>query len=220
MIKYKLLSVYFITFIVLQLSSFSVKAERTDNQSCGITHGKKLTSGKYGPFDYTNPIHFKEKLPRVEQYHFTRNVELLIQGESGPIGSDIFYTLKKFPNHHRALYSMMKYSQQNKLDYNSMFTMECWFKRAIYFKPNDAMVYMLMGIYLHKKKEYSNAEKKYLYALTLQPKNAEISYNLGLLYFDELKLEKAKQYAIIAYQNGYPLNGLKNKLNAKNILLK
>ncbi|MDX2367658.1 MAG: tetratricopeptide repeat protein [Colwellia sp.] len=220
MTKYQLLSVYFITLIVLHLSSFSAKAARIDNQSCGITQGEKLTSGKYGPFDYTNPIHVKDKLPRVEQFHFTRNVEFLIQGESGPISADIFYTLTKFPNHHRALYSMMKYSQQNKLNYNKMFTMECFFKRAIYFKPNDPMVYLLMGIYHHKKKEYSNAEKKYLYALKLQPKNAEINYNLGLLYFDELKLEKSKKHAILAYQNGYPLTGLKNKLSTKNILLK
>lgn len=43
-------------------------------------------------------------------------------------------------------------------------------------------------------------------------KSAEINYFLGLLYLDLGNLEKARAHADIAYDLGYPLPGLKNKL--------
>jgi TPR repeat protein len=40
----------------------------------------------------------------------------------------------------------------------------------------------------------------------------ELYYNLGLLYLDMKDLRQAKEYADKAYGEGYPLPGLKNRL--------
>lgn len=63
----------------------------------------------YGPFDYTNPDDFKNKLPLVEIAHFTPKVEGLMGGKSGYLWGDLDYTLRAFPNHHRALYAFVRY---------------------------------------------------------------------------------------------------------------
>ncbi len=46
----------------------------------------------------------------------------------------------------------------------------------------------------------------------LQGKSSEIHYFLGLILVDEKKYEEALRHARIAYELGYPLPGLKNKL--------
>jgi hypothetical protein len=64
----------------------------------------------YGPFDYTNARHYREKLPIVERAHFNRDVESLRRGQTAVRpGPDLHYVLGTFPNHHRALYSMLNY---------------------------------------------------------------------------------------------------------------
>src|SRR4051794_26054278 len=61
----------------------------------------------YGPFDYRSTD--KTALNMVEGPHFPPKVEALISGNSGPIGAELGYTLRAFPNHHRALLAVMRY---------------------------------------------------------------------------------------------------------------
>jgi len=172
----------------------------------------------YGPFDYTNPVHVKNKLPIVEQVHFTFNVESLKKGETGedPMG-DLDYTLRAFPNHHRALNAVMRYENSGKKRSADYFSTECYLKRALAFKPDDGIVWMLYGIYKHKKKEYKDALQYYNKALKLMHDSPDLHYNLGLLYFDMRMYEKSLLHAQKAYSLGYPLPGLKNKLVRKNM---
>lgn len=170
-------------------------------------------SNPYGPFDYTNPVHVSENLPIVEKFHFTPEVEGLIRGKSDNIPGDLDYTLRAFPNHHRALYSMAKYQlTHERPPVTHYYTAECYFIRAMKFKPEDAKVRLIYGIYLHKKDQLEEAEKRYLEALEMLPESGETHYNLGLLYTDMKKYEKAKEHAKKAYDSGYPLPGLKNRL--------
>jgi len=203
------------------ISTFTFAERRIDNQTCGIERGKQLTAGNFGPYDYTNPQH-QHFRPTVEDYHFTREVELLKAAIGGATpGSDIQYTLRKFPNHHRALYSMVRYqTEQHKwlpLDFSKLYSMNCFFERAHYFKPNDPMVYMLQAIYYYKIKQLSRSEQFYLKSLSIFPDNAEANYNIALLYIELNNLEAAKKYAQAAYKLGHPLQGLKNKLAKLNI---
>ena len=46
----------------------------------------------------------------------------------------------------------------------------------------------------------------------LSPEDYNTHYNLGLLYFDKKNFAKSKEHAKIAYDQGFPLPGLKNKL--------
>ena len=93
----------------------------------------------YGPFDYTNPTHFRENLPIVETYHFTMEVETLQAGATGTHpGGDLDYTLRAFPNHHRALYAMGRYQLMHEdmvIAPEARWTADCYFQRAIAFRP-------------------------------------------------------------------------------------
>ena len=175
----------------------------------------------YGPFDYTNYDDYKNKLPVVEQFHFSYNVEALIKGLSDDIYGDLEYTLFAFPNHHRALVSLSKYefevdnAQVLLLEKNM--SVDCYFQRAIAFKPSDAVVHLIYATYLHKKRYFDKAEIQYNKALALSPSSAEAHYNAGLFFLDSNKLNLAVKHGQKAYELGYPLPGLKNKLIKKGV---
>lgn len=165
----------------------------------------------YGPFDYSDPVQRAEKLPIVDRNHFNSDVENLIRGQSGTIMGDLDYTLRTFPNHHRALNAVARYDLRGGKP-EQFLTAECYFERAMRFQPRDGMVYLINGVYLHSKGELETAEERYLQALQLLPDNAEAHYNLGLLYVDMKRYDDANAQAVEAYRLGHPLQGLKRKL--------
>ena len=170
-------------------------------------------SNPYGPYDYTNPLHLKKYYPIVGINHFTPQVESLIKGESGDLDKDIDYTLRTFPNHHRALQAMAKLQMREGYRRSDrIYSVDCYFDRAMRFKPKDGVVRLLYGIYLHKQGKYEEALKHYEEAKHLMPKNPELNYNLGLLYLDMKDYANARTYAEKAYNAGYPLQGLKRRL--------
>ena len=67
-------------------------------------------------------------------------------------------------------------------------------------------------MYLHRAGDFNNALKNYKQALAMNDNNVEIHYNIGLLYFDLEDYALAAEHAAEAYNRGYPLPGLKNKL--------
>jgi len=165
--------------------------------------------------DYTDPID-REGLTVVEQFHFTPSVEGLIKGASGPLGGDIGYTLDRFPNHHRALAAMMKLAlrDKNRKPHGAHYTIDCYFERATRFRPNDARVRTLFGSYLLAVGQPDAAVEQLEQAATLEPSNPTAHYNLGLLYVQKKQYDKARASAHKAYEMGFPLPGLKNKLVA------
>ena len=167
----------------------------------------------YGPFDYTLP-ESKGRLPTVENYHFTREVELLISGKSGPLGADLDYTLGVFPNHHRALNSMSKLYVRNKnrRPEGAMRSMECYFDRAHRMNPKDSAVLLLDGIYNYKLGKIDKALEKTKAAAELSPESSQVNYNLGLLYLEKKDYASALKHAQAAYAKNFPLPGLKKKL--------
>lgn len=176
--------------------------------------GELKTPGQFGPFDYTDLMHKKQNLPIVEAYHFTPSVEKLLHGVSGTLGGDLSYTLRAFPNHHRALAAMSKLALRDKTlkPEGSSHSVLCFFDRAIRFKPDDGVVRMLYGDYLLKAGQPGQATEQLQIAVNLEPENPNINYNLGLLHMQEKDYEQAKIYAKKAYELGFPLPGLKNQL--------
>lgn len=176
--------------------------------------------GRVGPYDYTNPQHKIDHLPVVEGGHFTPKVRNLIAGETGSIGGDLNYVLRAFPNHHKALQAFAKlWLREKGVVYerppDETHTIECAFDRAIRYKPGDAMVRMIYANYLLKiGGRLDDAVEQYQIAVKLQPENAVINYNVGLLYEKEKDYEQAVIYAKKAYGLGFPLPGLKKKLMA------
>lgn len=195
--------IQFFTLLIL----LSTSAQSAEVPGCGNT------DNGYGPFNY---ITQKSKLKVVEEHHFTRSVEQLIKGKSGRIESDLDYTLRAFPNHHRALLSISRWERFQKRKIKGYlprhFSAECYYKRAIVFAPNDDKVHLLFGIHLHKNKRFEAAENSYKIAISINSNLVEAYYNLGLTYIALKQPKKALIYAQKAYELGYPLPGLKNKL--------
>lgn len=166
----------------------------------------------YGPYDYTNAQHRAEKIPIVEVGHFNDDVRTLRKGQSGtdPLG-DLDYTLRAVPNHHAALDAVARYFI-NGGTAGRYRTAECYFDRAIRFKPDDGTTYLIYGVYLHRKKQLAPAEQQYLRALELLGESADAHYDIALLYVDMGQWEKAKTHALKAYEFAHPLQGLKRRL--------
>ncbi|MGI9330957.1 MAG: tetratricopeptide repeat protein [Gammaproteobacteria bacterium] len=198
-----------VAFAVTALLGISaVQAQGVGEFGCGSLENA------YGPFDYTNPTHRRDDIPIVVGMHFPAHVQSLTRGQTGTIGGDIDYTLRAIPNHHAALNAIARYEFQTRKSPppGSRYTVDCWFDRAMRFKPDDGVVRMVYGIYLAKKGATNEAAEKYQEAITLLPNSPEPHYNLGLLYANTGEYGLALEHAHIAYSQNYPLNGLRRKL--------
>ena len=202
-------------------NDFTIPAPDPIPYDCGDIHSG---ARGYGPFDYTNYEDFTTKLPLVEANHFTSDVEALIKGITDYVLFDIDYTLRVFPNHHRALASISKYEfvvpdAHEWLSGGRTIAIECYFVSAVKFKPTDGTVRLIYGSYLHRKgmvearnELLKQAEIQYNAALKLLPNSAEAHYNLGLYYYDTNRLSQAVMHGHKAYELGFPLEGLKDML--------
>lgn len=171
----------------------------------------------YGPYDYLQRNRLAKNLRLVESAHFDSSVESLTGGAKGRLKNpmpDLDYTLRAFPNHHRALNTIIRHDlTKPKEIYNKAATpAECYLQRAINFSPKDPIAYMLYGILLHRTNNYTNALEQYEKAKNLAPHNGQILYNLSLLLVDLERYEEARTYAERIYDRGFPLQGLKKQL--------
>ena len=186
--------------------------------------GGPLDRNKFNrALDYNNASDSSE-IALVERFHFDTKVEALIRGVSSPVPEDIHYTLVQIPNHYRALHAMTEWQTRNNADIalgsdqnDPYWAIDCYFERALYYKPQDPIIHMLHGIYLHKSIRLDAALKAYKTAERLRKNDPEITYNLGLLYTDRKEYDLAYEYAKQAYAGGYPLPGLKDKLTSLGI---
>jgi tetratricopeptide (TPR) repeat protein len=167
-----------------------------------------------GPYDYNDQAARTDpsKIPIVEAGHFTSKVERLVEGESqaNPAG-DIDYTLRAIPNHHRALYAISRY--ELRFGASRWKTAKCYFDRAVVFRPEDPTVRMLLGLHYAMRDNHEQALSAYREAESLMPDNPELQYNLGLTLIELGEYDAAREAAIRAYDGGYPLPGLRRKLN-------
>lgn len=180
---------------------------RADEASCG------QVTNAYGPYDYRTAT--KAQLQLVEHAHFTPGVERLTKGESTVyVGGDLDYTLRAFPNHYRALMSMSKLSIRDNrpTPTGARFSIDCYFDRAFRFQPDDPMPRMVAGVHYSKLGRREQARENLDMAVQLSDGNANLHYNLGLAYFDLKDLDKALAHAKKAYDAGFPLPGLRTKL--------
>ena len=167
----------------------------------------------FGPFDYRNAT--REQIEIVESHHFTPQVESLIRGQSGTIGGDLDYTLRVFPNHPRALVAMARLARKSgtQTPGGSRYSVDCWFQRALEFQPDDPQVRLAYGVELLREGKPQQAIVQLGLAESLSPNNVNALYNLGLAYFELADYRQSLHYAKRAYALGFPLPGLRDKLN-------
>lgn len=160
----------------------------------------------------------KERLRLIEDAHFTTNVDRLISGQSGALSlaTDLEWTLRAFPNHHRALWAMARLALREKRELvrGASLSVDCYFDRAARFQPEDPVPYSLYGMYLIKARKREAAEPELEKAAARANGDANVLYNLGLGYLDLGRAEKAAEFAKLAYAAGFPLPGLRDRLKA------
>jgi tetratricopeptide (TPR) repeat protein len=168
----------------------------------------------FGPYDYrTVDAATRHK---VEDYHFTPAVEQAVGGATGGFGGDIDYTLRVFPNNPRALLALSKYALRHHQEMipGAHWTAECYYERAFRLAPNDPMPRLIYAIYLKDRKRMAEVKAQLDEAERLRgvPTNADLDYNLGILYTDIGAYDKAAVAAQRAYALGAPLPALMNRL--------
>lgn len=180
----------------------------------------------FGPFDY-RPDHYKGppgdntshafKLQLVESAHFTPPVQRLTAGHTSKLpGKDLDYTLRAFPNNHRALLTVMNAAKRFK-DHNEIQlprSFECYFDRALRFAPNDIIARLLYANFLVESKRTNEARQHIEYAETLAGDSAFSHFNIGMSYADIGDYDKALKQAHLAARLGYQRDVLKQRLEA------
>lgn len=167
----------------------------------------------FGPYDYR--VAPPEKLNVVEVFHFRPDMEALERKANGMIGQDLTYTLRYFPNHHRALATLVRLAKRDKTNKPTGMerSVECYFDLALRFVPDDGMVHLLYGLWLVESGDKKGAEVQLAAAKeSVSPDNPNAQYNLGLGWFALGRYDEALAAAHAAYGMGYQLPGLKQKL--------
>lgn len=171
-----------------------------------------IESGGYGPFDYRTATAYQKRL--VEGAHFTRDIERLRKGKTGSLGAELDYTLRAFPNHPRALLAMVRLAEKEKKErpQGAGYPAGCYFERAIRFTPDDPAVRVVFAHYLIDRGDRSGARQQLELVREKVGNDPNLSYNVGLAYFDLKDYALAREHAKRAYELGFPLDGLKKKL--------
>ena len=175
--------------------------------------GNPFVNG-YGPLDYR--VETGPKLKIVEDNHFTARVESLISGLTSSMGGDIDYTLRAFPNHHRALIAMKRLGERTKqaMPRGAQFTVECYFKRALMFRPDDAVARMLYATFLASDGRKEEALLQVEAAAEGAPDAGFTQYNAGLIFFEMSDMDRALRQAHRALRLGFEREELKQLLQS------
>ncbi len=168
----------------------------------------------FGPFDYRVADPANKDL--VERAHFTEEVEAGVAGKTSYLGADLDYTLRAFPNHPRALATLIRLARRGGAASYTVpgahYPTECYFERAIRWQADDAAVWALYAQYLVAVGKDGQAMPMLQKALELEPENPTYNYNLGLVYAKNRQYDRALPLGQKAYAQGFPLPGLKQML--------
>lgn len=184
--------------------------EQQPAPSCGRLESRK---GQLGPVDYRTVSPYT--IAFVEARHFPTHVELLQRGaRSGSVGGDLQFMLETFPNHPRALRATAELFRRNGGRMSEYMTLgiECLFNRAIAYRSDDADVRIIYADDLLKRRRPAEAREHVLVAESLIKDNPRLHYNVGLLFLDLEDFDRATVHAKKAYELGFDLPGLRNRL--------
>lgn len=181
-------------------------------QSSDGSCGNPFVNG-FGPYDYRRDV---DKRKIVEDFHFTARVEALIAGVSATVGQDLDYTLRAFPNHHRALVAMMNLGNRTRKEQppGAQFSVDCYFRRAVQFRPDDQVSRLLYARFLAGSKRQADALVQVDKAIEGAQDNALTQYNAGLVLLEMGEHDRAVTQAHRAAALGLTRADLETQLRA------
>lgn len=170
-------------------------------------------AGRLQPEDYRKA---SKRLKVVEDFHFGPNVEALVRPmqKGMAIGSDLDYTLWGYPNHHRALVTLVRLGAREKTDRprGAQFTIDCYFRRALRIAKDDAVTRMLYADYLGSVKRKEDGLRQLQAAVDLAGDSGLTHYNAGLVYLQLGAYPEAVRQARRARELGMPRPDLQAEL--------
>jgi tetratricopeptide (TPR) repeat protein len=192
----------------LPLAALATARPAPSPPGCGVPHNT------YGPFDYRTAHHTQRSI--VENAHFTRGVETLTRGATGPFGNDIGYTLAVFPNHPRAIGSIERLAERAKQDppQGADMTVDCYYVRGMNFAPDDLVFRMLYVSYLSRRNRLEEAHRFLDYVVAQAGDSPLTHFNAGLLYFDMKAYDKALAQAHRVMAMGMTRTELRDRLTS------
>lgn len=144
----------------------------------------------------------------VESFHLYKGIKGLYTGHFEYAKDDFEFILAYFPNHPRALFLMIDTMFGMKQPYIA----EEHIQRALRLYPQYASTHVVYGMYQQRAGKPAEAIQSYLKAIQLDADYVDAYYNLGLLYLDIKKNDKANWYAQKAYTLGVKVPGLRTRL--------
>ncbi|HET7031788.1 MAG TPA: hypothetical protein VFJ48_01595 [Casimicrobiaceae bacterium] len=182
----------------------------------------RLPNG-YGPYDYRTVSQDKKDL--VEYAHFHTEYGAYLKGAyvvnlsnavNAQVAAGFDYTLRAFPNHPRALKAMDDMAFRRKMEKlpSANFVVQCYFLRAIVFRPNDALVRALYGNFFARRGKAAEAREQLAMAVKLAPSDVNVRAQVASTYTQLGDWNDAESNARAAYDLGYPLPGLRDKLKS------
>lgn len=164
-------------------------------------------------FDYRTD---QKQYKVVEEFHFTPEIEALIRGKSGTLGQELNYTLTHIPNHHRALITLTRYGDKMKSPHPAdlRYPVECYFERALRFKPDDNVARLIYANYLATGQRIPEATYQLELATATADDNAFTHYNIGLIYLGIKSYNRALAQAHKAAALGFGRTALREQLQA------
>jgi len=167
-------------------------------------------------FDYrSGAAHDQMRIRQIESHHFDRNVEFLVRGMTGIFpGGDIDFLLRYVPNHPRALASLVRLALRDNSSKprGVSIPVECHLLRGLAIAPNDPAVLAIYGTFLARTDRPKEALARLQEAEKLDPDNAILFYNIGLVLVTLGDYPTARNYADKAYAQGITLPGLRERL--------
>lgn len=182
----------------------------SENLPACVQYGELASPVDYRTRDSTSQLRWG--VQDVKHNHYDPAVQKMQEGEySRRVMADLDFLLRHWPNHLPGLEALIQYDLGGGRAYEFA-PAYCYFERAREFVPDDAGVLLHEGYYFWKKKKHERAIEAYEAALLLDPDSVDAHYSLGLLYCESGEYDKAVTHAHAAYDAGYPLPGLKRKL--------
>jgi tetratricopeptide (TPR) repeat protein len=194
--------------LILALAADCCVAQRSAPSPAGCPQ----FTNTYGPFDYRTAAPGQRSI--VENRHFTHGIENLIKNATTDFGGNISYTLNVFPNHARAINTLVRLAEQEKTDRpaGADQSVECYFGRGLAFAPDDLVFRMIYVNYLIRQRRIDEARKSLEYVVAQAGDSALTHFNAGLLYLDMKAYDEALAQAHRIIAMGYDRPELRERL--------
>lgn len=130
---------------------------------------------------------------------------------------EVNFTLQRIPETSPLYSSVLAAIARIQQELKKFDSAKQYLDRAIAIAPDEPAAYILLALLYREQGNQQQALQTLEQGNTVTDgMSADIHYNLGLIELEIGKVESAAKHAKAAYDLGYPLSGLKNKLMAKN----